>query len=286
MTAKTAIQDNETIRLSRRSDNTYPRLKNPSHAKQVYPPLIHALLAKSGDKPSEFARLVQKQDSRNAMVMSLLDTQEEERKRISRELHDGLGQLLTHLKLQTQQCLSEVVASGKAELMGDALKTLEQLPSLVTDAIQEVRSVCRALRPAILDDLGVLAAISALCRKVMQSSGDLKIEWDIKISESDIPESTKSAIYRIVQEALTNCLKYAQADLVQVSLRKVENSLVLNIRDDGVGFDVKNMTGSGLGLISMQERALSQNGTFCVESAPLRGTDVQVTIPLNRQLVS
>ena len=163
---------------------------------------------------------------------------------------------------------------------------MEQLPGLVTEAIQEVRAVCRALRPAILDDLGVLAAISALCRKAMQSGSGLRIECKTAINESDIPESIKSAIYRIVQEALTNCLKYADAGLIQVSLHKTENSLVLNIRDDGVGFDVKCMTGSGLGLISMQERALAHNGTFCVESAPLMGTSVQVSIPLNRQLFS
>ena len=287
MTAKTAIHNNETILLSRHTDSAYPRLVTSSHTEQIYPSWIHALLEKSGDKHLTFDQTAHKHHSRNAMVMSLLDSQEEERKRISRELHDGLGQLLTHLKLQTQQCLSEVAASGKADLMGDALKTLEQLPSLVTEAIQEVRSVCRALRPAILDDLGVVAAISALCRKAMQSTGgDLRIDCEISIGEREIPESTKSAIYRIVQEALTNCLKYARADLIQVSLHKGENSLVLNIKDDGVGFDVKGMTGSGLGLVSMQERALSHNGTFCVESAPLRGTDIQVAIPLGRQLVS
>ena len=282
MTAKTAIPF-ESASLSQHLEPVYQqtRVNNPRKERSV---LIQTLLEKFTENHQTFTQSDTTKISRNAMVMSLLDSQEEERKRISRELHDGLGQLLTHLKLQTQQCLSEVTASGKADLMGDTWKTMEQLPGLVNEAIQEVRAVCRALRPAILDDLGVLAAISALCRKVMESTDDLQIECKIAVCESDIPESTKSVIYRIAQEALTNCVKYAKADLIQLSLKVEEDALVLDIKDDGIGFDVKSMTGSGLGLISMQERAMSHNGSFSVESVPLRGTNIQVSIPINRQL--
>lgn len=286
MSVKTAVHNEETTSIGRRLDASYPRFGEPKPARATYSSMMHALLEQSGNNRSAFNQIVHKKESRNAMVMNLLESQEEERKRISRELHDGLGQLLTHLKLQTQQCLSDVVNSGKAELMGDSWKTLEQLPGLVSEAIEEVRAVCRALRPAILDDLGVLAATSALCRKVMQSTEGLRIECEMSICESDIPETAKAAIYRIVQEALTNCIKYADADLVQVSLRQVEGFLLLGIKDNGVGFDVKRMAGSGLGLLSMQERALSHQGTFSLESVPLQGTEIRVSIPLNKPLLS
>jgi two-component system NarL family sensor kinase len=224
--------------------------------------------------------------SSNSLAVSLLESQEEERKRISRDLHDGLGQLLTHLKLQTQQCLANVEASGNTALLGDAWKAMEALPDLVTEALQEVRAVCRALRPAILDDLGVLAAITSQCRKIMQSSPSLQIETEFSITEPEIPETAKTVIYRIVQEALTNCIKYADADLVHVRLTRSNNSLLLSIKDNGKGFDVASRQGSGLGLTSMRERVQSLQGALVIESAPLRGSEVQVSIPLNRQFLS
>ena len=260
------------------------RLEEMDPQKQVNLSLLNAMLHSGSDHRSGYGG--NGQGSRSALVVSLLEAQEEERKRLSRELHDGLGQILTHLKLQTQQCLAEVQASGKADLLGDSWTAMQGLPKLVSEAMQEVREVCRALRPTMLDDLGLLAAVTSHCRKIMQSCSGMRIEAVFNITEAEIPDAAKTALYRIVQEAITNCIKYADADLIHVSLTKAQNSLLLNIRDNGKGFDVKMLSTKGLGLISMRERAQSLLGAFDIESAPLRGTEVRVTIPLSRQRLS
>jgi two-component system NarL family sensor kinase len=280
---KIGFHEEEAISVSRRLERLSQRIEETSHfRKGCFSPMNLVMHKREKEWLDESIT----NGSSNSLAVSLLESQEEERKRISRDLHDGLGQLLTHLKLQTQQCLANVEASGNTALLGDAWKAMEALPDLVTEALQEVRAVCRALRPAILDDLGVLAAITSQCRKIMQSSPSLQIETEFSITEPEIPETAKTVIYRIVQEALTNCIKYADADSVQVSLVNTNNTLILNVRDNGKGFDVKGMLGSGLGLTSMRERAQSLRGVFTVESAPLRGTEVRVSIPLNRQFLS
>jgi signal transduction histidine kinase len=147
----------------------------------------------------------------------ILDSQELERRRISRELHDGLGQLLTNLKLRVQQCVSVVESEGNKELLGDAWSSIESIPGMVAEAIQEVRNICAELRPAMLDDLGVLAAITWQCRQCRETVPRLKTEVDFYLEESDIPEGFKTPLYRIVQEALNNALKHSNADVIRVS---------------------------------------------------------------------
>ncbi|MEN8178806.1 MAG: sensor histidine kinase [Pseudomonadota bacterium] len=220
--------------------------------------------------------------------VKLMDFQELERKRISRELHDGLGQLLTSIKLRVQQCVSELENSGKSEVLGDAWDSMEQIPTLVTEAIQEVRSICSALRPAMLDDLGVLAAITWQCRQCRETMPRLKTEVDFFLEESEIPEALKTNLYRIVQEALNNALKYSGADVIRVNMRKEQGTLYLSIEDNGRGF-THDDTGAkftstgigGFGLTSMRERAESLGGTLIIESNLNIGTNVQVALPLD-----
>jgi len=251
-----------------------------------YRSLVDALGGKTDQPPWESPRDRSGQGVTHDQLVSLLASHEAEKKRLSRELHDGLGQMLTHLKLQTQQCLDEVSASGKTEHLGEGWQRMQQLPNLLSEALQEVRTVCRAMRPAILDDVGVLAAIAALCRNVMHSTQGLQIEMEFSISEPEIPEPVKITLYRIVQEALSNCIKYAEADSIRVFLVKVQADLVLTVKDNGKGFDVDSGMGSGIGLISMRERAQSHQGVFTIRSTPASGSEVEVSIPLPQQLMS
>ena len=220
----------------------------------------------------------------------MMDFQELERKRIYRELHDGLGQLLTSIKLRVQQCVTELEKSGKVEALGDTWDSMEQIPTLVTEAIQEVRSICSALRPAMLDDLGVLAAISWQCRQCRETMPRLKTEVDFFVEESEIPEFYKTNLYRIVQEALNNAVKYSEADVLRVGMRKEQGTLYLNIEDNGKGFSYddtgarfSSMGVAGFGLTSMRERAESLGGTLIIESNENIGTNVQVALPLESQ---
>lgn len=223
----------------------------------------------------------------------MMDFQELERKRISRELHDGLGQLLTSIKLRVQQCVSELEKSGKAEALGDSWSSMEQIPNLVTEAIQEVRSICSALRPAMLDDLGVLAAIAWQCRQCRETLPRLKTEVDFLVEESEIPESLKTNLYRITQEALNNAVKYSDADVIRVSIRKEHGTLYLSIDDNGKGFTHYDAGArftsdgvAGFGMISMRERAESLGGTLIIESNENIGTNVQVALPTDGLTIS
>ena len=232
-------------------------------------------------------------DSKRQETAKLMDYQELERKRISRELHDGLGQLLTNIKLRVQQCVSELKGSGKSDEMGDTWDSIEQLPAMVSEAIQEVRNICSALRPAMLDDLGVLAAISWQCRQCRESMPRLKTEIDFFVEESEIPESFKTNLYRITQEALNNAVKYSDADVIRVNMHKEQNILYLSIEDNGKGFSngssdpqYANEGVSGLGMTSMRERAESMGGTFIIESNENIGTNVQVALPIDGRNLS
>ena len=257
-------------------------------------PSIHSSVGQYGRVQNEPLSLDPSPElSSDGSKAKILDSQELERRRISRELHDGLGQLLTNLKLRVQQCVSVVESEGNKELLGDAWSSIESIPGMVAEAIQEVRNICAELRPAMLDDLGVLAAISWQCRQCRETVPRLKTEVDFYLEESDIPEGFKTPLYRIVQEALNNALKHSNADVIRVSLRKEQEAIYLSIEDNGKGFergaentDLSIVGLTGIGLTSMRDRAESLGGTFIIESNKNIGTNVQVALPLESDALS
>jgi signal transduction histidine kinase len=217
-------------------------------------------------------------------AQSPISVEEEEKKRISRELHDGLGQLLTSMNLHIQQCLNSCDDQNLQITQQEEHKeSLHALSSMVKLAMSEVRTICSAIRPAILDDLGVIAAISWQCRQISQISTDFEVMADFNIDESDIPDTLKTVIYRIVQESLNNALKYSQAKQVKVNLWHTRNTIQLTIEDDGVGFDpamIKDRL--GMGLMSMRERAQSVNGSLQVNAEVDQGVKIAVSFPVRK----
>jgi two-component system NarL family sensor kinase len=223
------------------------------------------------------------QSNEKEAVAHRLDAHEAEKKRIARELHDGLGQLLTNIKLRAQLCRSELESSDKPEQLTNAKGVLDDLTGLVGEAIQEVRTVCSRIRPAVLDDLGVLAAICAHCRRCEESASEVSFETAFSLTESDIPEVAKTAIYRIVQEAANNSLKHAKASNIWISLGIDAGRLLLTIEDDGVGFDQEEDR-FGFGLVSMRERVEALHGTFNIVSAQGQGVKISASFPMNQPL--
>ncbi len=215
----------------------------------------------------------------------LIDTEEAEKKRISRELHDGLGQLLTSINLHLQQCID---TADSSEAIPETLtESLQLISSMTKQAMIEMRDICCALRPAILDDLGVLAAINWQCRQIAQADGKLKVTTDYDVHEAMISEVYKTAIYRIVQEALNNTVKYAAAENFVVKLHQEGDFLQLRICDDGVGFQRDGeSTCSGMGLISMRERAEALGGVFELQSSADQGVEIRVLLPFQRVALS
>jgi PAS domain S-box-containing protein len=222
-----------------------------------------------------------KESERQLRLLSaeLLTSQEQERKRIAGELHDSIGSSLSAIRFSLEDHMSRL------EPDAPELDSLRSLSAMVQRAIDEVRRIMTDLRPAILDDLGIVATIEWFCRHFQTVYTDIRIEENIDARESDIPESLKIVIFRIVQEAFHNIVKYSRADRVEFSLLKSRDSIHLAIRDNGVGFDMAASglligQAKGLGLTGMRERADLSGGVLTIDSKIDAGTSINAVWPL------
>lgn len=212
----------------------------------------------------------------------LLTAQEEERKRIARELHDSIGSSLSAIKIFLENALQNM-ENGNSDP-----EPLRTIVSMTQDAINESRRIMTDLRPCLLDDIGIVATLAWLCRQFCAVHPDIGIERRVEIDEHDIPETLKIVILRIVQEAFHNIAKYSQAREVTLSLAKTDNAIRLAVKDDGIGFDPcsagpKEDFSGGVGLTSMKERTEFSGGSFCVESQVGQGTTICATWSLFRE---
>jgi len=222
--------------------------------------------------------LRQSEEQLRHLSSQLLSAEEKERKRIARELHDGIGQTLTAIKFRVENMLQQM-DRGKAKRIPGPLETI--IP-LVQQSIEESRRIQMDLRPSILDDLGILATLSWFCREFQATYSGISIEKLIDIDEDEVPDSLKTVIYRISQEALNNVAKHSKSDLVHLALRKSDGKIELVIRDNGQGFDLNKTLARegaqrGLGLTSMRERTELSGGTFAIESVPGQETIIRAS---------
>ena len=216
---------------------------------------------------------------RQQKALQILHVQEEERKRISRELHDELGQALaainTHLALVQREC----VGDQDAELRTG----IADVEKVLVGAIERMHSFARALRSAALDDLGLLPALRSYLKDYAERTG-LLVRFERSAKDAPLNAEQKTALFRIAQESLANVAKHAQATEVVVTLGFAEDKMQLRIKDNGKGFAVKQqrtaVEKNRLGLLGMQERARLVNGRCLFQSAPGCGTTVMAEIPL------
>ena len=211
----------------------------------------------------------------------LLTAQEDERRRISRELHDTIGQSLSAVKFTVENVLQEIGEEGS----GTAVQTLESAIRMVQGSVEEVRRIQKNLRPPTLDDLGLLATISWFCREFEGVYSDIRIEREVDLKEEHLPGPLKIVIYRVMQEALNNVAKHSRTKAVRLALRKNDGRIEIEIQDNGVGFDPKevfsrNESERGLGLFSMKERTELSEGRFSVEAARGTGTTILASWPV------
>jgi len=211
----------------------------------------------------------------------LLSAQESERKRIARELHDGIGQSLSAIKFSVENTLKQT----EKETVRPGVKSLEAVIPMIQASIEEVRRIAMDLHPSILDDLGILATITWFCREFQSIYSGVRIEKQINIQENQVPDPLKTVTYRVLQEALNNVAKHSEADLVSLSLRKTDGAIELVIEDNGLGFDLEDVLSvesarRGLGLASMKERTELSGGSFAIESVKGKGTIVRALWPV------
>lgn len=195
---------------------------------------------------------------------------ESERKRISQELHDGIGQYLSSLKYSMENLLDYFRERPDAYVQ----ETLGSCVWLTKVAINDVRRMSVDLRPSILDNLGIIATISWFCREFRKLYPRISITVDIRIKETDVRENLKIVLYRMLQEAMNNVAQHSQADTVHIAFRKRKGLISFVIADNGRGFDLEEVSKhrEGLGLAGLKERVHLSNGTFEVDSVLKKGT--------------
>src|SRR5579884_3756979 len=247
-------------------------------------PALVRIIASQVAVAIENAKLYEEVRDRDALRRQLLArivvAQEEERRRIARELHDEIGQALTALVMQLGGVAGTLPPEAAA--LRDRLVAIREMTS---HAVGEVRRLMLNLRPAVLDDLGLVPAIRWYAEAYLRPAG---IEAQVSVAGLDergrLPEHLELAAFRLTQEALTNVVRHARATRVTIALERKDGALALSINDDGCGFDVERRARpgqrGGWGLVGMHERAALLGGNMAVSSQPGHGTSVTVTLPV------
>jgi two-component system sensor histidine kinase UhpB len=218
-----------------------------------------------------FNRMLDRLESaRREAARAALAAQESERSRVARELHDEIGQTLTAVTLQAERA-----ADGDPAL---APQELGRLADAVRESLDEVRRIARELRPEALDDLGLVNALIALCRRV-DAQGGPRVRQQLQGKLPPLSPDVELVIYRVAQESLTNALRHADARVVTISLSANAAGVTLSVEDDGKGMPAMPPPGTA-GISGMRERALLVGGRLAIESWPGQGTTVRLTLPL------
>ncbi len=217
-------------------------------------------------------RAEQAEGEMRRLSQQLVRTQEEERRRISRELHDEVGQMLTGLRMELR-ALYRLHGAPREQF---AVR-LEDMKLLLDRTLQSVRDLAMGLRPAMLDDLGLVPALEWQARE-FERRHDIRVSTSLDSALDHLPDRYRTAIFRIVQEALTNCARHAQATTVEITLVNQNGLLLLSVADDGIGIPT-GAGSAGLGLLGIQERIRELGGWFLAQGREGGGTVLSAEIP-------
>lgn len=225
-----------------------------------------------------YENLRRHQEELEFLSSARIQAQEEERRRIATELHDGLGQILTAIKFNFE------ILEDTLPLKDDEARRFDNAKKLIEHAMREARDISYNLRPSILDDFGLVSALSYLAEHMCKEY-HREVVFRTHGIDGRLEPQTETALYRIAQEALTNAIKHGQAAHVDIQLVGIEKVVRMIVEDDGVGFDPVAVSGrgsaySGVGLVSMRERVHSLLGNLDIESHPGKGTTIVVEVPL------
>lgn len=230
--------------------------------------IVH-ILRLEGQVRQRLKESVQARTSLQELSAKLVRAQEEERRALSRELHDEIGQSFSAVLMEAENLLDMEPATA-------VRPHLESIRTLAEKGMNEIRNMALLLRPSMLDDFGLVPALEWQARETAKRTG-MRVQVASELAD-ELPEEHKTCIYRVVQEALNNCARHAQATTAQVTVRGERGKILLSVQDDGSGFDPQRAR--GMGLLGMEERVRHLGGTFEIDSRPGRGTLVEIALPL------
>jgi len=238
----------------------------------------YAVITDINDQIEIEQKLLRTENKLRSLAKQVLFAQELERKRIASELHDGIGQTLSAIKFYVENNISNLNDATTTS----TIKQFETVVPKLQGAIEEVRRISMALRPSLLDDIGILATLNWFCRESNLGAPKINFSFDkTNVKENDISASLKTEMFRIVQEAVNNATKYSKAKNIMLTTKDEGKQLHLEIVDDGVGFDYVKIASQqgfaeskGMGLVSMRERVENSGGHFKVNSHAEGGTSI------------
>jgi signal transduction histidine kinase len=280
------LKEQDQVNISRRKFQAYLReMLGASMALALGVAAVSIFRVSALERHSENQRqrAVDAENELRRLSQQLVQAQEEERKSISRELHDEIGQMLTGLKMELAN-LEEFRKSPGNEFN----EHLAETKAITEQTMRLVRDMAMGLRPSMLDDLGLEPALRWQAREFSRHSG-VPVSLDADGNLEHLSEALRTCIYRVVQESLTNCGRHAQASNIQITVSGREDRINLIIEDDGKGFDPNKISDRGLGLIGMEERIKKLGGTFLIFSQTqkgLTGTVLRVELPYTTEVLT
>ncbi len=212
---------------------------------------------------------------KQAFGLKIIEAQEEERRKLSREIHDGPAQMLANVMLRSQ-----IIDKVYRESPEQGVKEIHDLRKMVRSALYEVRRIIYDLRPMALDDLGLVPTLKKYLSTIEEYNGDTTISFTFIGSEQRIPSKFEVALFRMVQEAVQNALKHAEAREIVVKLEISRNHVTVIVKDNGKGFDIREKKKDSFGLIGMRERVDLLDGNLTIDSSVGAGTIVMIQVPI------
>jgi len=247
---------------------------------RIYPGMLERSIRYAIERKRHMDALRVSEQRLHVLSAKLVEAQEDERKRVAKEIHDGIGSNLVAIKYGLESIFTRMRQNRPYR---DGI-SIEQVVEYVKDTIEEAQRISADLRPAVLDDMGLGAAVRWICRRYGEIYPNLLIEGQIEPEEMDVTPSLKVVVFRVLQEALNNVVKHSMADTVHMDIKKGNERLLLSVRDNGQGFAAgkdpdKNAKG-GLGLMGMRERIELSGGKLDIASGKGRGCVIRAVWPL------